>query len=64
MLVGEMRKKVKSVYNNSTWSARVDRMADNQVIAIFYSMEEKGRFKKKRHTLDQISLFDYMEEVS
>jgi hypothetical protein len=59
MLVSEMRRKVKSVYGNSTWDARVDRMADNQVIAIFYSMEEKGKFKnKKADSYDQINLFD------
>lgn len=59
MLVSEMRRKIKSVYGNSTWDARVDRMADNQVIAIFYSMEEKGKFKKKKaERYDQINLFD------
>lgn len=59
MLVSEMRKKVKSVYGNSTWDRKVDAMPDNQVIAIFYSMREKGIFRnreKKRNTYHQINL--------
>lgn len=63
MLVSEMRRKVKMVYNNATWSARVDRMADNQVIAIFYSMKEKGQFKNKKSMPKQIDLFEYAKEV-
>ena len=59
-----MRKKIKSVYNNSTWSARVDRMADNQVIAIFYSMQEKGQFKKNKPIVEQINLSDLYSEFA
>jgi hypothetical protein len=62
MLVGDMRKKVKSVYANPTWDKKVDGMPDRQIIAIFYNMEEKGKFKKKEEkTTDsykQINLFD------
>ena len=62
MLVSEMRKKIKTVYGNSTWDRKVDNMADNQVIAIYYSMLEKEIFKKnkKKHknTYHQIDLFE------
>lgn len=62
MLVSEMRRKVKSVYGNATWDARVDRMADRQVIAIFYDMKEKGKFKKKKPIIEQINLSDIYPE--
>lgn len=58
MLVNEMRKKVKTVYDNYTWRNKVDAMPDKQVIAIFYSMQEKGRFKKVKDLPHQIDLFE------
>lgn len=60
MLVNEMRKKLKTVYNNYTWRRKVDLMPDRQVIAIFYSMQEKGIFaamkKTKQDSYHQIDL--------
>ena len=62
MLVGEMRKKIKAVYGNSTWDRKVDNMPDNQVIAIFYSMKENGKLNKskKKHSesYDQLTIFE------
>lgn len=62
MLVSEMKHKIKLVYGNKIRGRRVDDMADNQVIAIFYSMEENGRFKKlkkrKVPTYHQIDLYE------
>lgn len=67
MLVSEMRRKIKSVYGNSTWDRRVDNMADNQVIAIFYSMKEKGTFKnkeiKKRESYHQINIEEFLATI-
>ena len=60
MLVSEMRKKIKTVYGNSTWDRKVDNMPDKQVIAIFYSMSEKGMFRSNKRrrskTYHQIDL--------
>lgn len=62
MLVSEMRKKIKTVYGNPTWDRKVDNMPDNQVIAIFYNMKEKGKLnktsKKRSKEYEQLTLFD------
>lgn len=59
LLVNEMRKKVKTVYNNYTWRSKVDSMPDKQVIAIFYNMQERGMFRgKKKDIPHQIDLFE------
>lgn len=60
MLISEMRRKVKNVYGNSTWDRKVDNMPDNQVIAIFYNMQEKGMFRKtkKQDKYHQIDLYE------
>ncbi len=44
--VNRMRHIISEVYDNPTWKERVRLMADNQVIAVYYSFLEKGKFDK------------------
>lgn len=46
MTVARMREAIAAVYPNNTWKRRVDAMPDYQVIAVYYSFEETGRFDK------------------
>lgn len=39
------RELVKQAYPGSKWSNKVDRMTDQQVIAIFFNLKNKGRIK-------------------
>ena len=51
MDVRSMRKAIVGVYPRSeVWKTRVGRMSDNQIIAIYYSFKEKGRFNTPRST--------------
>ena len=43
-VVEEMRSDISKVYLNSSWKKKVARMPDNQVMAIYYSFLEKGKF--------------------
>lgn len=49
-----MRKEIKKVYNNKKWSSKVDRMLDNQVMAIYFRMLKDGKFEKKESEKPQI----------
>lgn len=49
-----MRKEIKKVYNNEKWSSKVDRMLDNQVMAIYFRMLKDGEFEKKESEEPQI----------
>ena len=51
MLVGEMRKKIKTIYGSTMRGKRVDDMPDKQVMAIFYRMQENGIFRKNKKKL-------------
>lgn len=38
------RQLVKDAYNNSpTWSAKVDKMSDDQVIAVYFRLKKKNQ---------------------
>lgn len=66
MTVSQMRNAIIKVYTGSkTWKKRVEKMHDEQVIAIYYDFEKKGRFKEKIHKPNpkpsegtQLSFFD------
>ena len=62
MLMDDMRAAITSVYPNATWKYRVDKMGDNQVIAIYYKFQEEGKFdkKKKEKVTGQLTVFDFV----
>jgi hypothetical protein len=41
-----MREAIAAVYPNNTWKRKVDAMPDYQVIAVYHSFKETGRFDK------------------
>lgn len=43
MKIDQMRNEIKEVYPNKTWSNKVDRMLDDQVLAVYYSFLKDGR---------------------
>ncbi len=48
MTIQQMREWLYSVYQNGTWRNKVDRMPDNQIIAVYKKFEAEGRFNKKK----------------
>jgi hypothetical protein len=49
MRVHEMRKVIKKEYPNSgTWPLKVDKMTDQQVIAIFLNMQRKQNQRSEK----------------
>lgn len=58
MTVNNMREAISSVYGPA-WKYRVDKMADNQVIAIYHKFLKDGKLdKQKRSYAKQLSMFD------
>lgn len=47
MTIDQMRDEVIDAYPSSKWKARVDRMSDNQVIALYHSLLREGKLGKK-----------------
>lgn len=80
MTVDQMRAAIASVYYGTKWKLRVADMLDRQVIAIYYSFLEHGKFDKDKQTYKpikpkklkrnndilemQISIEDYLEELN
>lgn len=63
--ISTMRAAITAVYPGNKWRMRVDRMSDNQVIAIFHSFSRNGLFehpktgkKEEDPNFRQMSLFD------
>ena len=47
--VEAMRDDISKVYKGPGWKEKVKRMSDRQIIAIYYSFCETGKFDKKIH---------------
>lgn len=63
MSVEQMRAKISEVYERDRWRRRVQLMPDNQVIAIYRTMQNRGQLnqrkrKKSKVYFQQISMFD------
>jgi len=43
--VRDMRSALRAVYSGASWQEKVDRMPDNQVIAVYYSFQHRGKIK-------------------
>jgi hypothetical protein len=46
--IDDARYIIGNVYDTKTWKQRVRTMPDNQVLAIYYSFLEKGKFNKPK----------------
>lgn len=70
MSVEQMRDKISKVYDSWRWRNRVSSMPNKQVIAIYHSFENQGKFKKPKPTgipsetrytqCRQMTIFDYI----
>lgn len=64
MTVEAMRAKISDVYESDRWRRKVQLMPENQVIAIYRTMRDRGQFtqrkkkKKSKVLFQQISMFD------
>lgn len=63
MTVESMRERIIEVYESDRWRRRVQLMPDNQVIAIYRTMRDRGQLNKKKRKkckplFQQISMFD------
>lgn len=47
MSVEEMRREITTAHSGGGWKYRVSKMRDDQVIAIYYSFLERGKFNPK-----------------
>lgn len=60
MTVDRMRTEISKVYSGQ-WINRVNRMSDSQVMAVYYSFLEKGKFdelkRRERAEGKQLSMF-------
>lgn len=69
MTVDQMRNEIYKVYPSKSWEYKVDRMYDDQVIAVYYNFKKKGLFDEKpikdkpihECKTQQLSLFDLLE---
>jgi hypothetical protein len=64
----EMRNYIKSAYNySSKWCNKVDRMPDNQVVAVYYSIVNQQSKKKKQAEIDrkfhQVTVEEYSKTI-
>lgn len=72
MTVDYMRDQIRTMYTTKTWSDRVDRMRDQQVVAIYRSWIERiAKAKKKeindifvnnRSSYHQMTISEYLAE--
>lgn len=65
MTVNSMREYVSKMYNSDKWRLRVHGMDDNQVIAIYHTMIERGQKppkKEKGPKVQQLNMFDILRE--
>ena len=61
MNVEYMRTKVMQVYPTHKWAAKVHRMPDDQVVAIFLTFKEQGKFEPRKNPGEkthQISMYE------
>ena len=43
MTITQRRANLKTVYQSATWTQKVDKMSDNQVIAIYLRLQGQGK---------------------
>ena len=70
MRIQTIRVEISKVYPNDIWAKKVQKMSDNQAIAIWYSFQKAGKFDKPivsmpknlggSQSYEQLSLFDNM----
>lgn len=54
MTTEQMRTAIGEVYSSDSWSAKVKKMPDDQVVAIYYKFLASGKFEKKSGSISQL----------
>lgn len=67
LTIDEMRSYITSKYESNTWRYKVERMPENQVIAVYYSFLERETKKKleeeKKAVNEQLDWFDVLKRA-
>lgn len=73
MTINEMRYIISKAYESKTWENKVNKMRDNQVIAIYYNLEKRGMLTNKiikkslkdsnKERYYQLSFFDLYDNL-
>lgn len=48
MSIGEMRSVVSRAYDGPTWKDKVKHMPDEQIVAVYYSLQKSGRLDRNK----------------
>lgn len=59
MNTATMRAALAEVYPRRTWKARVKQMSEDQVVAVYKSMEREGRLFKHEKEQSRVSAYFY-----
>lgn len=60
----KMKKAVIDEYNSPSWRFRVSKMKQGQIIAIYFSIQDrKNKQKKKDAEYHQVTLFEYCPAI-
>jgi hypothetical protein len=43
--ISKKKELIRKAYPTKTWSAKVDNMPDNQIIAVFFRLQRQGKLK-------------------
>ena len=43
MTVDQMRKEIRKAYSGERWQLKIDKMLDDQIIAIYYKFKKEGK---------------------
>ncbi|MBP5596950.1 MAG: hypothetical protein J6Y02_16320 [Pseudobutyrivibrio sp.] len=62
MDISAMRNYILKMYPGPRWTDKVAHMSDNQVMAVYFSMKNKGQQPIKESKERQATIYDYDEE--
>ena len=54
MTIYQMRAAIASVYSGEKWKRKVQNMPEDQIIAVYYSFLENGRFNSKPKSCESV----------
>lgn len=54
MKVNNMRELVADVYKGDGWKKKVDKMSDEQVVAIYYKFLNQGKFEDTANSVNEV----------
>lgn len=58
MTINQMRMHIADAYPNENWKRKCENMPDNQVIAIFHSLQNREQRVSRKQQYKQLDIFD------